>query len=149
MIDHYRVSDEVEPMPFAVETFAALRERGVAIALDTGFDRSTLDAILERLGWRDTFDFTVTSDEVANGRPAPDMIHAAMKALGVEDASLVGKAGDSVSDIEEGINAGCGLVAAVHTVRTTPVLEQYPSVHGIERLSELIPLVDARAEMPV
>jgi phosphonatase-like hydrolase len=143
MIHHYQTSDMVCPMPGAEEVFRELRGRGIAVALDTGFDRETLDVIVDRLGWEGAIDTSVASDEVPNGRPSPDLIHAAMRATNVTESRLVGKVGDSVSDIEEGLAAGCGLVAAVLCVRTREVVAQYPSVHAIETLSELLPLLDA------
>lgn len=143
MIEHYQTSAGVQPMPGATELFATLRARGVKIALDTGFDRATLAAILARLGWQHEIDFSVTSDEVAAGRPAPDMIYVAMQACGVSDPLRVGKVGDSVSDIEQGLAAGCGLVVAMLTARTRPVVDQYPGVRAISALSELPALIDA------
>lgn len=145
MIEHYRTSPNVQPMPGADALFDALRERDIRITLDTGFDRPILDAILDRLDWHDTLDDTIASDEVANGRPQPDMIHALMKRTGVSDAALVGKVGDSVSDLEEGLNAGCGLVVAVLGQRTEPVMTRFPSVRGVRTLTEIVRMLDEPA----
>jgi phosphoglycolate phosphatase-like HAD superfamily hydrolase len=60
-------------------------------------------------------DADVTSDEVPRGRPHPDMIRHLMKRLGVREASSVAKVGDTRADLEEGANAGCGLVIGVTT----------------------------------
>src|SRR5262249_51923989 len=46
MIEHYRTSPTVEPMPDTLETFSALQRDGVRIALDTGFSRDIVDVIL-------------------------------------------------------------------------------------------------------
>lgn len=142
IVAHYRDADTVKPAPGAVELFAALRERGILIALDTGFDRRTLDTIIARLGWQTLIDDSVTSDEVQRGRPYPDMIEAAMAQAGVAEPAVVGKVGDSASDIEQGINAGCGLVAAIMNARTRAVIDRYPTVHQVTHLNELLPLVD-------
>lgn len=115
MLEHYLRSPSVRPVDGVEATFFALRELGVKIALDTGFDRKILDAILLRLGWFDVVDFTVASDEVAAGRPAPDMIRRAMAATGVNDPARVAKAGDTAVDMHEGHNAGCGEVIGVLT----------------------------------
>ena len=58
-------------------------------------------------------DVTVTSDEVKRGRPQPDMVFKAMQELGLKDAKRVAKVGDTPSDLEEGVNAGCGAVIGV------------------------------------
>jgi phosphonatase-like hydrolase len=115
MLEHYLRSPSVRPVDGVEATFFALREMGVKIALDTGFDRKILDAILLRLGWFDVVDFTVASDEVAAGRPAPDMIRRVMAATGIHDPKRVAKAGDTPIDMQEGHNAGCGAVIGVLT----------------------------------
>lgn len=111
--DAYR-DGPVAEIPGARETFVALRERGIKVALDTGFERATLDLILARLGWDDgVLDCTVASDEVARGRPFPFLIFRAMERCGISAVGNVAKVGDTPADIREGHAAGCGIVAAV------------------------------------
>lgn len=101
----------VEPL------FAFLREKGVKIALNTGYNRLTAESLIAKLNWREgrEFDLLVTADDVSRSRPAPDMIVYAMKKLGVDDPRQVAKVGDTAIDIEEGKNAGCGLTVGVTT----------------------------------
>ena len=134
---YYRTDPRVRAMEGAERVFAMLRAAGVRVTLDTGFDRQTLDTILDRLKWHGVVDDTVTSDEVDSGRPAADMIEALMERAGIRDAARVAKIGDSVSDIEQGLNAGCGLVVAMRSARTVPVLGRYPGVAGVSSLDEL------------
>ncbi len=124
-VDLMRASYErrLAPLPGAEETFGFLRERGIKIATDTGFDSAITTLIMERLGWPGRLiDLAVCSSDVARGRPAPYMIYRAMERLDVHDARRVMKIGDSPSDLEEGSNAGCGEVIGVlsgaHTVVT-------------------------------
>jgi len=143
MIRFYKESPLVRPIDGVPEVFRQLRDRGIKIGLDTGFDRPIMRAILDRLGWDDTvIDDSVTSDEVEKGRPAPDMIHALMASCGLSDPGEVGKIGDSVSDIEQGIQAGCALTVAVECHRTTPVLDRYPEVRSLRNMRDLIGMVD-------
>jgi phosphonatase-like hydrolase len=111
MIDHYRTDKHVREVAGTSAVFRWLRERGVKIALDTGFSRPIADAIVERLHF--DVDAVVTSDEVPRGRPHPDLIHLAMKRTGVDDPARVVKIGDTPSDLLEGKSAGCGLVIGV------------------------------------
>lgn len=115
MLSHYRTSELVRPLPGVTPALARLRSVGIKVALDTGFDRPVLDAVLQRVGWRTRrdLDVTVASDEVERGRPAPDMIRRAMLLCGVSSASRVAKIGDTLADVEEGRAAGCGLVVGV------------------------------------
>src|SRR6185503_9610147 len=85
MVAHYRSSAGVRPADGAEDVFHALKDSGIRVALDTGFNRVIVDAILQRLGWCDSgvIDVTVASDEVARGRPYPDLIERAMRLTGV------------------------------------------------------------------
>jgi phosphonoacetaldehyde hydrolase len=58
-------------------------------------------------------DATVCVSEVPRGRPAPFMLHAALAQLDVWPVAAVVKVGDTVSDVEEGLNAGCWTVSTV------------------------------------
>jgi phosphonatase-like hydrolase len=144
MIAHYRGDPSVVPCDGAVETFDWLKRHDVKVALDTGFDRTIASAILERLGWADSplIDATVTSDEVARGRPAPDMIERAMRLCGVVDHAAVGKVGDTPADLRQGTAAGCGLVVGVTSgSHSRAQLAAAPHTHLIDRLAELPPLL--------
>lgn len=97
--------------------FKHLREQDISIVLNTGYNRKIAELILGKLEWNEgkEIDLMVTSDEVENGRPNPDMILYAMRHLGISDSSKVVKIGDSIIDIEEGQSANCGLVIGVTT----------------------------------
>jgi phosphonatase-like hydrolase len=144
MLRYYRMDPGVRPMPHAVEVLREIRAAGTKIALDTGFSRPIADAILDRLGWGDGrfLDATVTSDEVARGRPFPDLIERAMQLTGVAEPKEVAKIGDTPSDLQEGTRAGCGLVIGVtNGTHRRDQLAAYPHTHLIGSLQELPALV--------
>lgn len=117
MIEYYRTTKEIVPLPNVMEVFFFLKQQGIKIGLDTGFSKDITDVILERLGWREDgiVDFVVSSDEVPEGRPAPYMIQRMMNEAGVNDAQRVIKVGDTEVDVQEGKNAGCLYSIAVTT----------------------------------
>ncbi|WP_115619909.1 HAD hydrolase-like protein [Chryseobacterium indoltheticum] len=94
-----------------------LRKNGIYVAFDTGFSRPIADIIFKRLDWKqvEDFDFSITSDQVENGRPYPDMIFKAMEYFNITDSKEVGKIGDTMSDLQQGENAKCGLTTGVTT----------------------------------
>ncbi|MBL9001672.1 MAG: HAD hydrolase-like protein [Phycisphaerae bacterium] len=137
IVAHYRSSPHVREMAGASDVFRSLRDSGIGVTLDTGFDRATLDTIIERLGWKDKIDDSVASDEVHRGRPDPEMIRVLMNRAGVTDPTKVAKIGDSESDLEQGVAAECGFVGAILNVRTTPVLKRFPTVRPLRSVRDV------------
>lgn len=108
--------DRAAPIPGAVDALEALRDRGVRVALTTGFSRPTADALLDHLGWRALIDLSLTPQDVGGrGRPHPDLILAAAARLADGDPVRVAVAGDTVGDIRSGLAAGAPIVAGVLT----------------------------------
>ncbi|WP_369021501.1 HAD family hydrolase, partial [Winogradskyella psychrotolerans] len=71
-----------------------LRNKGVFVVLNTGYDRKTALSLLLKLGWETgkDIDGLVTADDVTNGRPQPDMIYKAMEICGITAPQEVLKA---------------------------------------------------------
>ena len=146
MLEHYATSPEVREVGGTSTTFRALHDAGVKVALDTGFDRSIADVVLRRTGWlaQGLVDAVVTSDEVARGRPFPDMIHEAMRRTSVRGSWRVAKVGDTPSDLQEGAAAGCCLIVGVtRGTHDEAQLRPYLHTHLIPTVAEL-PRVVAR-----
>ncbi len=144
MLDHYEYSPDVKAMPGAENVLQGLKEKGIRIALNTGFSRMIADAIMERLQWveKGLVDDYIASDEVEEGRPQPFMIQTLMKRAGIDDAKEVIKIGDTEVDINEGRNAGCSLVVAVTTgAFTKDQLAPHKPDHIIDDLSQLQALI--------
>lgn len=144
-MQHFYNSDQFEGEKEGVsETFRRLKQAGVAVAVDTGFDRAITDPLLARLGWikKGLVDFSVTSDEVMHGRPYPDMIFKAMEMTKVPSALSVAKVGDTASDMREGQAAGCPWVIGVTTgAFSREQLECEYHTHLVEQLPEILPIL--------
>ncbi|WP_291907615.1 HAD family hydrolase [Chitinophaga sp. CB10] len=141
---HYAGSPAVREKEGVTAVFAALRQRGIKVALDTGFDRDITNVILQRTGWQANglVDAVATSDEVPHGRPYPYMIYRLMEQLEIPSIAQVAKVGDTISDLEEGSNAGCAVVAGVTTgAYTREELAKGPHTHLIAQLDELLHII--------
>ncbi|MFF5084607.1 phosphonatase-like hydrolase [Actinoplanes sp. NPDC000266] len=103
------------PITGAAEALAELRAAGVKVALTTGFDHAVTNPLLETVGWRigRDLDAVVCASDVAEGRPAPDMIREAMRLTGVTDPAQVLAAGDTALDVQAGRAAGVAYVIGV------------------------------------
>lgn len=135
---------DILPQDNAEDLFRALKERNILIVLNTGYNEKTSLQLIEKLGWKKgvEFDGLVTANDVAHSRPYPDMIWLAMKQFGINDAREVAKVGDSVIDIEEGVNAGCSLNIGITTgAHTRQQLESAKPDYVIDNLLELLPLL--------
>jgi phosphonatase-like hydrolase len=138
LADLYR-SAGVESMPGAEEAFHFLRSHGVRVALNTGFDRDITSLLVDALHWDDSVvDAIVCGDDVARGRPAPDLILRAMERTGVTDAQRVMNVGDTVLDLRAGHNArvrwNVGVLSGAHDRER---LTQEPHTHLVASIMEL------------
>lgn len=85
-----------DPMPYAQlvtpgvhEVLLGLRERGVRTGLASASPRWVIDGFVEALGISELLDVTVSGEECAASKPAPDVYLRAMALLGVEPAATV------------------------------------------------------------
>jgi phosphoglycolate phosphatase len=145
--EHYARSvraGDVEPLPGATGTFAALRAAGIKVCLATGFSPSTRDALLDALGWRPLVDLVLSPADAGRGRPWPDLPLTALLRLGGGAVGELAVAGDTPSDVESGLRAGAGLVAGVLTGSSTrEELEQAKAPVILDTIADLLPLVGA------
>jgi phosphonatase-like hydrolase len=95
------------------ELMARLGDRGIAVALTTGFSPVTRDAILDAVGWSSMV--ALSPVDVGRGRPFPDMIFGALERLGMDRTCSFCVTGDTASDMEAGRAARAALVVGVLT----------------------------------
>ena len=145
MLDFYEYAPEVRPVANAENIFLQLKEKGIIIALNTGFSKDIAETIVTRFKWKEKglVDDFIASNEVEKGRPHPFMIRELMGRAGIDDPKLVAKIGDTEVDVNEGRNAGCGLVVAVTTgAYKREQLEKYHPDYIIDNLDELPVLIN-------
>jgi phosphonoacetaldehyde hydrolase len=110
------LDDHAVLIPGLLETAAALRKRSIRIAGTTGYFEAAMDVVLAaaaRQGYAP--DFSICATQVPAGRPAPWMIYRAMETLSVYPSEAVVKIGDTVPDIEAGLNAGVWTVGVTQS----------------------------------
>jgi phosphoglycolate phosphatase len=95
----------IRPIQGAVSLMSALRDRGCRIALATVDVGGRARLAMEFMGVSDTLDLIVGGEEVARGKPDPEMIHIILDRLGIGSSKAV-MVGDALSDVQMGINAG-------------------------------------------
>ncbi|HXO76057.1 MAG TPA: HAD hydrolase-like protein, partial [Puia sp.] len=135
---------EILPQDNAEDVFEQLKKKGILVIFNTRYNTETARSLLTKLGWEKgvQYDDLVTATDVDKNRPNPDMIWLAMKRFSITDGQEVAKVGDSIIDIEEGINAGCSLTVGITTgAHTFEQLRSAKPDHVINNLLELLPLL--------
>ena len=99
------------PISGTAEVVEGLRGRGIGVGSCSGYDREVMAEILPvaREGGYEP-DVLVCPEDVPAGRPYPWMMYRNAMELGIYPMSAFVKAGDTLADIEEGLNAGAWTV---------------------------------------
>ena len=130
------------------KTFEDLQGRGVRLAVVTSARAAIVKEVLEKLELIGHFEIVLGAADVAPKKPDPEVVHLAMKRLGVMPAETV-IIGDSEADVLAGKRAGIATVLfePVHN-RTYANIER-AAAHGpdirIAHFSELVPALIACA----
>ena len=132
-------NDGVREIARATEIFTWLQKRGVRVALNTGFDRTITELLLNSMQWDGgLIKAVVCGDDVVQGRPAPYLIFRAMEMSGVTSVDQVMNVGDTVLDLQAGQNAGVryniGVLSGAHT---KDQLEREPHTHLLSSVAML------------
>jgi HAD superfamily hydrolase (TIGR01509 family) len=107
MLDSYK--REVPLLPGAVQGVRRLADRW-RLGLASSANRPVIDAALQSTGLAGCFAATVSGDEVARGKPSPDVYLEAAHKLGV-DAGRAAAVEDSSNGLRAGAAAGMLVIA--------------------------------------
>lgn len=115
---HQRVKRQVDARPGALELVERLQALdGVRLGLASNSPRFLLDDALATAGLTDAFEVTVSSDDVEQPKPAPDIYLLACERLGVEPAEALALE-DSPSGIAAAKAAGLTCIAVPQFAET-------------------------------
>lgn len=117
MVRSYR-AHKVRVMPGA-EAALEFCSNKYKLGLASGSPRVLIDAALTSNGWEKRFAYILSSDEVPNGKPAPDVYLEVIKKLGVLPGESV-VVEDSGSGILAGKAAGASVVAVPNELLMPP-----------------------------
>jgi phosphonoacetaldehyde hydrolase len=108
--------DYADLIPGVLETQAIFRELGIKIGSNTGYNREMTDLLLAEVKEHGYLpDATICAEEVPTGRPAPWMAFRLAEQMGVYPMEATVKIGDTIADIEEGLNAGMWTIGVAKT----------------------------------
>lgn len=112
-------------IPGTLEFIEDMREMGVKIGATTGYNREMMELVLKGAKKQGFVpDAAVCAGDVAAGRPAPWMIYRCMEQLGAYPPESVVVIGDTIPDIEAGLNARVWSVGVAATGNMVGLSEQ-------------------------
>jgi HAD superfamily hydrolase (TIGR01509 family) len=96
-------------LPGAADLLRATAATGAQVVIATSAEPGELDFMLAAVGARDAISEVLSSADVEDAKPEPDMIHAALKATGTDPGHCV-MVGDAVWDVLAANRAGVACV---------------------------------------
>ncbi|GAB1641862.1 HAD family hydrolase [Krasilnikovia sp. MM14-A1259] len=120
-----------EALPLIPGSVAAVRRLGqrFPLALASSSARILIDQVLATAGLADAFQVTLSTEEVARGKPAPDVYLAAVQRLGFAPKECVAVE-DSSNGLRAAAAAGLAVVAVPHG--------EYPPAPDALELADLV-----------
>lgn len=125
-------------LPGAVATIRRLADRGIAQVCVSNSSRSVVDANIAALGIADALAFSISLDDVTNGKPDPEPYATACARLGLPGPEVM-----AVEDSHAGASAA--RAAGLYTVGFTPTGGGFGAVDAeVAELPALLELFDAQ-----
>jgi len=137
------IIEETRRLPGAQELLAALRDRGVEVALASSSIPKHARYAFDLLDADDLADTATTAEDAQESKPDPELVEEALSRLESEDAVVVG---DSVWDVEAAQRAGVPAYGVLTGGTSRAELQEAgalgvyrDAVELLERLDEWVP----------
>lgn len=119
------LSKYADPIPGAVETIKAFRSMGLKIGTTTGYTRPMVEILAPAAAKKGYIpDEVICSSDVPRGRPYPFMCYLNAIKLETYPLEAMVKIGDTIADIQEGLNAGMWTIGLTRTGNDIGLTEQ-------------------------
>jgi len=100
----------LKPFPGAKELLARLRREGLRLGVASSAKEDELKGLLRVCGADEEIQASTSSDDADNSKPDPDIVHAALKKIGLPAEQVI-LLGDTPYDVAAGGRAGVAVVA--------------------------------------
>ena len=130
----------IHTFPYVLETLAQLKAEGITLCIATNNLHRIIDQILEHLGMATYMDTVVCLDDVANGKPAPDITLEALRRTGCTAAETL-VVGDSTFDVGMGRAAGVDTCAVTYGSHDRATLSEAGATYIIDSFDQLVDIV--------
>ncbi|WP_127782801.1 HAD family hydrolase [Rhodococcus sp. X156] len=110
--EYEKLKGEVRALPGAADLLARCAQANLRVALATSGKAKDLDWMLPRIGGAEHVEATITSEDVEDTKPEPDLLQTAVDTLGLAAERAV-TIGDSVWDGEAAARAGVRFIGVL------------------------------------
>jgi phosphoglycolate phosphatase-like HAD superfamily hydrolase len=102
--------DEVAPLDGARDLLIALQDGGIEVTIASSGEREMVDRFLDLIDAGDTVGTVISTQDVGQSKPAPDLVETAAKQAQAQSPVMIG---DAVWDARSAIDAGVPFVAVL------------------------------------
>ncbi|MFP3985225.1 MAG: HAD family hydrolase [Candidatus Bathyarchaeia archaeon] len=135
-----KAARETSILPGVFETLKTLKKRGFKLAVFTINSKKSTEFILDKFRLRQFFDAVVTRDDVADVKPDPSHLAAALEAVNVDaDEAIV--VGDNVVDIKSAKALNTTAVGIISKSEISEKLSHAGAMQVITSITDLLPLI--------
>jgi phosphoglycolate phosphatase len=131
---------EVRLFPGVKETLELLQSRDVLLAIASSKGKAALLAMMRHLGILGYFSFVAGEQDVAQKKPAPDMVNLVLDTLGVAPGECM-VVGDTVYDIEMGQRAAADTCAVTWGNNTADELCLLGPTFVVDSFAQIVSLL--------
>jgi HAD superfamily hydrolase (TIGR01509 family) len=127
----FKIANELELIPNALELLKECKESGIKTALVTASSGDLMRIVLRRFPSK-TFDATISRDDVKKTKPDPAPYLLAAKQLSVDITRCV-VLEDSLTGVESGLRSGAKVIGIPHLVQ----MQERPELRMISSLGDI------------
>ena len=138
-----RIGQNIQPLPGAKELMAKLAECRIKMALASSTPMENICLLNDSMGINDCFQSIVSADDVAEGKPSPQVFLKAAEKLGVESENCL-VIEDAVAGITAAKRAGMRCLAVTNTHPEASLIEADLVVKTLETITveDILQLLD-------
>lgn len=123
----------IRPLPGVIDLLHLLNERDVPCAVASSTHRENVETVFDAIGIRNCFSAIVTAEDVANGKPDPEVFVTAAMRIGKSPGECV-VFEDAHVGIEAGLAAGARVIAVATTNSLNELGKAQLAVRSLEQL---------------
>ena len=130
-----------EAFPGIVETLSILHQKGFVLTIASSRSHNSLTELTQNMGIANYISYILGADDVKEAKPKPEPVLKTLKAMNFEPSQAL-VVGDMAVDIQMGANAGAKTCGVTWGNGTKDELENAGATFIIDRMEEILKIVE-------